>query len=155
MCYIILILLCVMFLLELIQTEVHHVRTLKIMQKVSMSFRLLSCDVFVSYGCRQQGLFDTCVLLLLIISVTQFCYFLYYSFLCFGKRKYMFCLQRAGYPRDDLSLTIHSIGVEGVKLTANTDFYLFRFFTRECWIPWICHRILSIRYCQGLTIYYK
>lgn len=94
-----------MFLLELIQTEVHHVRTLKIMQKVSMSFRLLSCDVFVGYGCRQQGLFDTCVLLLLIISVDQFCYFLYYSFLCFGKRKYMFCLQRAGYPRDDLSLT--------------------------------------------------
>lgn len=92
-----------MFLLELIQTEVHHVRTLKIMQKVSMPFRLLSCDVFVSYGCRQQGLFDTYALLLLIISVAQFCFF--YCFLCFGKRKYMFCLQRAGYPRNDLSLT--------------------------------------------------
>ena len=94
-----------MFLLELIQTEVHHVRTLKIMQKVSMSFWLSSCDVFVSYGCRQQGLFDTCVLLLLIIGVAQFCYFLYYCFLRFGKRKYMFCLQKAGYPRNDLLLT--------------------------------------------------
>ena len=38
MCYVILFLLCVMLLLELIQTEVHHVRTLKIMRKVSMSF---------------------------------------------------------------------------------------------------------------------
>ena len=78
--YIILILLCVLFLLELIQTEVHHVRTLKIMQKVSVSFWLLSCDVFVSYGCRHQGLFDTCVLLLLIISVAQFCSFFIASY---------------------------------------------------------------------------
>ena len=80
MCYIILILLCVMFLLELIQTEVHHVRTLKIMQKVSMSFRFLSCDVFVSYGCRQQGLFDTCVLFLLIVRVVQLCSFFIASY---------------------------------------------------------------------------
>lgn len=149
MCYIILILLCVMFLLELIQTEVHHVRTLKIMQKVSMSFRLLSCDVYISYG----FLIHVYCFYLLLVLINFPISFIIPSYVLERENTCSVCKEQVTHATT--CHWLHSIGVEGVKLTANTDFYLFRFFTRECWIPWICHRILSIRYCQGLTIYYK